>query len=97
MTDNYSFPHKIIEVKCERLCAVLTLLIMKKKKTTLLKYAITSEIEKMARTTFFDLWNLEMSSRILPPTNRVHQIARQTCNSLPKISLSKKATKLNSC
>ena len=58
MTDNYSFPHKIIEVKCERLCAVLTLLIMKKKKkkkkkkTTLLKYAITSEIEKMARTTY---------------------------------------------
>ena len=55
MTDNYSFPHKIIEVKCERLCAVLTLLIMKKKKKkkkTLLKYAITSEIEKMARTTY---------------------------------------------
>ena len=34
----------------------------KKKKTTLLKYAITSEIEKMARTTYLSFWSLEFGN-----------------------------------
>ena len=44
MTNNYSLPHKIIDAKCERLT---------------MKYALTFEIEKMARTTDQSFCSLE--------------------------------------